>query len=236
MGIPTDLGSIVLAIGGLGTAAFALVDVSKIGGHGGLSDAGFDCIRSLVHALLGRDEQYRQTHTVNTYSVLDQLHANWINGVDLAEQRRSAKAALKLELNMDTADSFAKVTIVDAETLKQVIGKLDGTEPMTEKEKVVYGRFDFVLGTMIDAAYRRADQKYRNQAKVWAGAVAVVLAVLGGWSLSDLALVPYLSFSHDLALSLLGGVLAVPLAPIAHNVADAIAAGKNLAQAMRGKR
>ena len=138
--------------------------------------------------------------------------------------------------NRGVVDALVKeVTIVDAETLKQVIGKLDGTEPMTEKEKVVYGRFDFVLGTMIDAAYRRADQKYRNQAKVWAGAVAVVLAVLGGWSLSDLALVPYLNFSHDLALSLLGGVLAVPLAPIAHNVADAIAAGKNLARAMRGK-
>jgi hypothetical protein len=234
MALPMDLGDAVVAIGGLGTAAFALVDASKIAFKGGLSNVGFDCISSLVHALLSADTTYKQTHTVKTYSVFDQLHANWINGVELVEQRRSAKAALKLELNERTVKSFADVTVVDLETLTGLLEKLDGTEPMTDTEKAVYGRFDFVLGTMIDAAYRRADQKYRNCAKVYAGAVAIVLAILGGWAISTQPSDQFF-WKIDFWKSVLAGVLAVPLAPIAHNVASAISAGKNVAQALRSK-
>jgi hypothetical protein len=235
MAIPFDLGDAVVAVGGLGTAAFALVDASKIRSTGGLSNVGFDCIHSLVHTLLKSDPKYQQTHTVNTYSVFDQLHANWINGVDLVEQRKSAKAALKLELNANTAQSFGTATDVAPAMLLQIVPKLDGTQAMTPDETAAYGRFDFVLGTMIDAAYRRADQKYRNQAKVYAGAVAIVLAVLGGWAIST---EPGMTFfaKADFGLSLLGGLLAVPLAPIAHNVASAIAAGKNMAQTLRVKK
>lgn len=234
MAIPLDLGDAVVAIGGLGTAAFALVDASKVAFKGGLSNVGFDCISSLVHELLKADTRYKQTHTVKTYSVFDQLHANWINGVDLVEQRRSAKAALKLELNERTVASFAAVTEVDLDTLTGLLEKLDGTGQMSDKEKTVYGRFDFVLGTMIDAAYRRADQKYRNRAKVYAGGVAILLAVLGGWAVSTKPGYGFFS-SNDFWTSVFGGVLAVPLAPIAHNVASAIAAGKNVAQALRSK-
>lgn len=232
MALPLDLGDIVVAVGGLGTAAFALVDATKVGSKGGLSDKGFECIRSLVETLLG--EKVKQTHKVAVYSVLDQLHANWINGVDLAEQRKSAKAALKLELNTSTVGTFASVTKADAQTMTAIVQKLRTGEALSTAETAEFGRFDFVLGTMVDAAYRRADQKYRNKAQVYAGGVAIVLAALGGWSISTL---PGFGFfvSGDFPKALLCGVLAVPLAPIAHNVASAIAAGKNVAQAMRGK-
>jgi hypothetical protein len=138
-------------------------------------------------------------------------------------------------LDETTVATFAAATKTDVATLTTVVGKLYTGAPLLDPETAAYGRFDFVLGTMVDAAYRRADQKYRNQAKVYAGAVAIVLAVLGGWSISTRTGISYFA-SSDFPMALLCGLLAVPLAPIAHNVASAIAAGKNMAQTLRGRR
>jgi hypothetical protein len=44
----------------------------------------------------------------------------------------------------------------------------------------VFGRFDAALTFILDEAYQRADQKYRNKTKVAAGIIAVILALIGG--------------------------------------------------------
>lgn len=271
MALPTDPGNIVLAIGGLGTASFALVDVaSKTSPYGGLSNFGFKCIRSVVATLLTEATPPnlppgnsppppqastpavsvqpasaagstvapaaapQQTHTVNHYTVLDQLHANWINGVALADQCKIAKAALKLELNANTVTSFALVAGINPADLLRVVQQLESNTPLTDAETATYGRLDFVLGTMIDSAYQRADQKYRNWARLWAGVCALVLAFVGGWAVSNSVFASFLG-SRDMCLSLLGGLLAVPLAPVAKDLASTLAAAKNMVQSLREK-
>ena len=64
MAIPIDgLGTIVTAIGGLGTAAFGLVDATKIGSNGGISNAGFAFIQDAVRKLLPRARRGKSSLT-----------------------------------------------------------------------------------------------------------------------------------------------------------------------------
>jgi hypothetical protein len=84
--------------------------------------------------------------------------------------------------------------------------------------------------TLLDEAYQRADQAYRNTCKVVAGGVSVVLAVLGGWVQAHTSWA-YL-WSQDLAIAALTGLIATPLAPIAKDLASAVTAGANAIQSI----
>ncbi|HEV2728844.1 MAG TPA: hypothetical protein VGV15_02330 [Terriglobales bacterium] len=81
---------------------------------------------------------------------------------------------------------------------------------------------------MLDQGYQRADQRYRNSAKLLAVPVAVLLALLGAWAISPSSLTP-----SDYLRAVAGGLLATPLAPLAKDLASAIQAGTKLAQAWK---
>jgi hypothetical protein len=65
----------------------------------------------------------------------------------------------------------------------------------------------------LDEGYERADQRYRNAAKVLAGAFSIVLALFGGWIVGSNPL-----------LALFVGIIAVPLAPIAKDLSRTLQA------------
>ena len=218
-----DLSKIILAIGGLGTASYGVVDVSK-GLGGGVSNRGFGDIKKVVSQFIPVSDA-KIPSALSLASVLATLKANWLNGMALADQKSIAKAMIKLNLNEDTAGMMATATGVDKGALASIATKLSTGEALTTEETDAYGRFDLLLTAVLDQGYQRGDQRYRNSAKLLAVPVSVVLALLGAWAVWG-----GLNAS-DTPLAIVCGLLATPLAPVAKDVASAVQAGTKLAQA-----
>jgi hypothetical protein len=75
------------------------------------------------------------------------------------------------------------------------------------------------LSALLDQAYQRGDQRYRNSAKVAAVVASLSLAWLGVWA-----------GQLEPKLAIIAGLLATPLAPVAKDLASAIQAAAKLAQ------
>jgi hypothetical protein len=231
MAIPVDLPSIALAVGGLGTAAFGLVDATKIGPNGGISNAGFAFVENAVKKLMPNATRSKSARNASSEDLLDVLHGNWINGKPLADQKAIAKSLLKLRLSADTAKTFAEATGVDAKALGSVATSMTNGASLTAEQTNALGRFDLALTALLDRGYQHADQRYRSAAKVLGMIFAIVLAVLGGWAISHPE--PYFT-TADVWMAVLGGLLATPLAPISKDLASALTAGVKAVQAMKG--
>jgi hypothetical protein len=95
----------------------------------------------------------------------------------------------------------------------------------------VYARFDLIVTALLDQAYQCSDQKYRNMSRGLAALVAVLLAVAAGWTLTGDGFWK----SQELALSVLVGLLATPLAPVAKDLSSALAAAVNAMQVVKKK-
>jgi hypothetical protein len=233
--ILNHIGSVVTAVGALGTASFGIVDATK-SIFGGVSTRGFASIEKQMATLLPDTPVDSVTKTdtsepatppaLKLESILTSLKSNWINGVAQDDQVAIAKSLVKLRLNAALAPSLAKLTGVDATTLASVSTKIASGKPLDPSETDVYGRFDLVLTTVLDQAYQRGDQQYRNTAKILAGFVSIALAVSGNAALGD-------NTGHGFAEAILIGLLSTPLAPVAKDVASAIQAGANAVQSWR---
>ena len=209
----------IAAVGGLGVAAYALVDSSKAI-RGGVSNYGFGNIERVLTNLYPKNtEKNDRSNPLSLAMVMDTLLASWLNGIALADQKAIAKSLVKLRLDAVNAEHLAKVTGVDAGVLASVANKIATGESLTQQEKDVFGRFDLILSALLDEGYQRADQAYRNCAKAWAAAVSVGLALIGGWVVySDI-----FSNSKHFWTAILVGLLAVQLAPISKDLSSALA-------------
>lgn len=209
----------IAAVGALGTAAFGLVDSFKALPGGGISRSGFKFIRAAIIKLTPPVPSLDNTE-LSRDSILYTLLSQWINGVDKSNQISIAKSLIKLRLTPTTAPALAAATGVDSTILTQVATKIatGNSAGFTVQETDVYGRFDLLLNTLLDQAYQRADQRYKNAARAMAVPVAVVLAVVGA----------YLVFGGknftggDLAVAILAGLISTPIAPIAKDIASAV--------------
>ena len=223
----------VLAAGGLGTAAFALVDAMKALPGGGVSKFGFSQIVRAVSKLYLQGAGSQDAHNpLSLAGVLATLRANWLNGTALSDQKAIAKTLIKLRLDKANAAVLAAATGVDAATLTSVAAKIATGQSLSQQETDVFGRFDLILATLLDEGYERADQIYRNGAKALAIPISVLLAFVGGWTVSQLSWGDYLS-SNDLWAALLTGIVATPLAPISKDLATRIASAVRAAGFLR---
>jgi hypothetical protein len=230
---PNDLGGIVAAIGALGTASFALVDATKIGRSGGVSNSGFGFIEAAVRPLFpGARRKSPPPGSEDAAKLLGILHANWINGAALADQKAIAKALIKLRLTESTAAGFASATDVSPKVLTEVAKSMAAGTALTPEQANALGRFDIALTAMLDEGYQRADQRYRNSAKVLASIAAMLLALAGGWAVAGTDAASYFGTAF-MWKALLCGLLAIPLAPISKDLTSALAAGVKVAQAIR---
>ena len=216
-----DLSKLILAIGGLGTAAYGVVDATKALG-GGVSRVGFGDIKKVISKLIPASSLADgSVSALALDSALATLRANWMNGMAIADQKSIAKALVKLNLRPESADKLAKATGVDGEILTSVAKKLSTKDKLTDEETDVYGRFDLLLSSLFDQAYQRGDQRYRNTAKLLAVVVSVLLAWAGSWTVFG---------GGHFGLATLAGLLATPLAPVAKDLSSAIQAGAKVAQ------
>jgi hypothetical protein len=237
----SQLTAIIAAVGALGTAAFGLVDALKALPGGGISLAGFKFIRQAVLKFLPDDSSSDKTG-LSFDSLLLSLQSQWINGTATSDQVSIAKSLIKLRLTRDTAAAMANAAGVDRELLREVARKINSGEsptsaqsgePLTSAESDksltlaesdVYGRFDLVLTTLLDQAYQRADQRYRNVAKVAAIPVSVALALVA-------AKVAPNEISYPRAV--LVGLIATPIATIAKDLSTAITNGVQAIQSWK---
>ena len=224
-----QLGQVITAIGGLGTAAFGLVDAAK-SAFSGINRVGLKHIHEVVSELA--PEGANAGGPVNALplaNILDSLEANWVNGNDLASQKAIAKSLIKLHLSSANASTVAVKASVDPAVLTAVASNLETGTPLSQAEGDTYSRFDLIVTALLDEAYQVSDQVYRNFTKTLAALVAVALAVAGGWSLDG----ANFWSPKEIALAVLVGLLATPLAPIAKDLSSALASAVNTMQLIK---
>jgi len=213
-----------MAVGALGTAAFGLVDALKALPGGGISRAGFKFIRHVITNLTPPDSAL-ETGGLSRESVLYTLTSQWINGADSDDQLNIAKSLVKLRLTPGTAPALARATGVDAGVLTQVATSIATGTALTSQQSDVYGRFDLLLTTLLDQAYQRADQRYRNTAKIAAVPVSVALALIAAHVLPPNTI--------SLGQAALLGLIATPIAPIAKDLSTAISTSAQALQTLK---
>jgi hypothetical protein len=228
MSILQSLPSIITAIGGLGTAAFGLVDATKTLPGGGVNRIGFGKIESVVTTLTPG----APAAGLSQDKILSTLKANWFNGTDLGSQKSIAKSLIKQGLTDKNAADLAKATGVDSTVLQSVAKKISSGKALAQNETDVYSRFDFILTALLDDVYQDADQSYTNWTRAWAMVFAVLLAFVGGWTLKGGLFAGYW-WTKEMGEALVAGLLATPLAPIAKNLSSALAAAVNTMQAIK---
>ena len=216
----STLPQVIVAIGGLGTAAFGLVDASKPLLGGGVNHIGFGKIRTTVKALTPG----KAANSLSQDKILGTLQANWFNGAALSDQKAIAKSLIKLNLNADNAAQLAATTGIDANSLKSIATKIAAGTSLSADESNVYARFDMVVTALLDETYQRSDNLYVNWTRALAAAVAIALAVVGGMTLKN---------PPPISQSVIVGLLATPLAPIAKDLSSALATAVNAMQLVK---
>jgi hypothetical protein len=256
-----SLPTVISAIGGLGTAAFGLLEALKsLPFFGFINRIGFGGIKRTVASLTPPDPGPGATAPINALpqkNVLHSLESNWINGNDLGSQKSIAKSLVKLNVSVGNAPALANATNVNGEQLTTVAAYIVSggynshpqlpapaglplagpvaeiqLPPLTQQEADTWSRFDLIVTAMLDDCYQRADQIYRNGTRGLAALIAVILAVGGAYLLQGGAWGTFLH-SANFSRALLVGLLATPLAPIAKDLSTALATAVNTMQLVK---
>ena len=208
------------AAAGLGTAAMGLVDTSKAF-NGGASNFGFGYIENAIGPFLPAGGE-----TFGKAKILETLKANWLNGVAAADQKAKAKSLIHLGLTTGNAAQLAATAGVDAAKLTSLAQNVANGANPSQDELNVLGQFDVILSAALDAAYERGDQKYRNASKALAMGVATGLAVIAGWLIYGSGTSSIWGYfgSWNFGLSIIVGLSATPLAPVAKDLSTSLQA------------
>lgn len=207
--IITNIGNVIAAIAALGTASMGLVDALKVFGRFGPSNIGFGDIRAQLTPFLPA----QAAGAYNSAMLLQTLRANWINGVDKSQQKAKAKSLIHLGLTKGNAAGLAAAAGVDPGALQSVAAKTAAGDTVTTQELNVVGQFDAILSAVLDAAYERADQKYRNFCKALATVIAVALSLIAANFMQA-----------NFIAALIAGIAAVPLAPVSKDLVTTLQA------------
>jgi hypothetical protein len=202
-----------------------LVDATKAF-RGGPSNIGFGDVETAIAPFLAASAPGTGT-AFGTAEILRTLRANWLNGMPKPDQKAKAKSLIHLGLTQGNAAALAAAAGVDPAKLTNLAAKTtSGTTPDPDEINVL-GQFDAVLSAVLDAAYERGDQRYRNASKLLAMAVSTILGAVGGWlvySGSTTASAWSYFGSWHFGVALLVGLSATPLAPIAKDLATSLQA------------
>ncbi len=199
-----NIGTIVLAVGALGTASFGIVEGLKWT-FIGLS--GFRQIRKLLGAPVM--EALRVAYGPEYMPLLKaQYRANRTFG----ELPKSIRQGARVGLTPSTAEALAdRIGVVSKAELKAVAGALQTGKNLTDSQRNILGRYELALDTRIDAALALANDKYVGYMRGLASLVSIGIALV----------VRYVTGGEYLT-ALIIGVAAVPIAPIAKDLASAL--------------
>ncbi|QKD01271.1 hypothetical protein [Mesorhizobium loti] len=222
-GLP-NLVNLITAVGALGGAAMGLVDTTKLFG-GGPSNFGFGYIEQALSPFLSALASSSTPY--GKHAILRTLRADWLNGVAKDDQKAKAKSLIQLSLSQIDATALANVAAVDPAALQSAVQKKASSQAAAPEEASALGQFEAVLGAVIDTAYERGDQEYRNASKFLAMLTSVALGAAGG------SIVFYPIGHGDLLFCVLAGLIATPVAPVAKDLASALQTAVAAASALK---
>jgi hypothetical protein len=215
--------NLVTAVGALGGASMGLVDTTKLFG-GGPSNFGFGFIEDSLAPFL--DAAASSSAPFGKHAILRKLKADWLNGVAKENQKSKAKSLIQLNVSQVDPVALANVAAVDPGQLQSAVQKKASGQDISPQETSTLGQFDAILTAVIDTAYERGDQKYRNATKFLAMVTSVVLSGIGG-------LIVWGSDLSDIMFCLFAGLIATPLAPVAKDLASALQTAVTAASALK---
>lgn len=238
----TELATLITAAGGLGTAAFGIVDAVKGNNRVGL--AGFDRLEETLSKLvLAFKSAYGDDY-------LDLLRAQYRGGVE--ELGKSLRQGVRAGLTTKNAKEIAlSLGVVDPQQLHDAVRLLENAEmsgfdiaqldpaSMTPEQRAqsdeieraqrILARYEMAADLRIDAAVTVAYADYKRAARMLATEIAIALGLTAGVLL---ALNDCTHFVEYVLKGAFVGFAAVPLAPIAKDIATAI---QTTASAMKRK-
>lgn len=222
-GSVSNLANLVAAIGALGGASMGLVDTTKMF-RGGPSNFGFGYIENGLAPFL--DAIASSAAPFGKHAILRTLKGDWLNGAAKADQKAKAKSLIQLSLSQANAASLANVAAVNAEALRSAVQKKADGGAAAAADTSALAQFESVLTAVIDEAYERGDQKYRNAAKTLAMVTSVVLSEIAGMSIWG-------ATQENLIFFVVTGLIATPLAPVAKDVASALQTAATAANVLK---
>ena len=199
-----NLGTLVLAVGALGTAAFGIVEALKWTPIGLM---GF----GQINRLLG-DPVMKALEVAYGPEYLSLLKGQYRSGRTEAQLSKTIRQGARVGLTPETAASLAdRIGVVQPDDLTAVAASLQTGEDLSDEHRSILGRFELALDARIDAAMALANDRYAGSLRVIASVVAIVIALAVG-----------LNAGEDLLISLVVGIAAVPIAPMAKDLSKAI--------------
>jgi hypothetical protein len=203
------IGAIVLAAGALGTAAFGIVEGLKRWKP--LGEAGFPVVLELLNPI------FVTLHAAYGPDVDKVLRAQYRG--ERSELTRVIRQGARIGLKPENAEAVAtSLGIVQAADLKAATEQIEVGRELSAEHRNVIGRYELAVDARIDAALCLAIDEYATVAKITASAIALAIALAVGLTVGQ----PF--------QALLVGIAAVPLAPIAKDVATAL---RSAADALR---
>lgn len=201
----TSISDMLLATGALGTASFGIVEASKWLSLVG--EAGF----SAAHTRLGS-----LTATLSVAYGRD--YESMLRGLYRGDQRdltRTLRQGVRVGLTAANAAAVASfLGSIDGAQLAAVAGKAQSGGTLSDDDRSLIGRYELAADARIDAALAVANADYAGTARILASAVSLLIAVATQRALGDDAV--------PLTTAILVGIAAVPLAPIAKDLASAL--------------
>jgi hypothetical protein len=214
-----DIETIVLAIGALGMAAFGIVEALK---WTRLGEAGFAAIVKGLGPLMNT----LKSAYGPAFEAL--LRAQYRG--DNKELARVIRQGVRVGLTPDNAGEAADfLQVASAEDLKAVAAALKEGSALSDAQRNMLGRFELAVDARIDAALTLAQSHYAGTQRCAASLIAVAIALVAGiWMRGTQANftgpITFRTFSPVLLQSLLVGIAAVPVAPIAKDLVSALQA------------
>lgn len=213
-----QLGELILAAGGLGIAAFGIVEGLK---WSRLGVAGF--ARGM--RLLGHLTDALAVAYGGDWAEL--LKAQYRQGRVSGELPRTVRQGVRAGLRGDNAEAIGdQLGLPAPAALGEVADKLARGKKLTDDETNLLGRFELAADARIDAAMGLADSRYVVAQRLAAAAVAFLIALTAVVFLEP-------GTPRSWGLAVLVGLSAVPLAPISKDVVSALQAAQ---QALRARR
>lgn len=220
----SNLVNLITAVGALGGASMGLVDTTKMF-RGGPSNFGFGHIERALAPFL--DALASSAAPFGKHAILRTLKGDWLNGAAKDDQKAKANSLIHLNLSRINATALANVAAVDPAALQAAVQKKADGVAAAPEESGALEQFEAVLTAVINEAYERGDQKYRNAAKFLAMVTSVVLGGIGS------LLVYGTSDYGSLGFCLLAGLVATPIAPVAKDLASSLQTAVTAASAIK---
>lgn len=204
-----DITTLLLAAGALGTVAFGIVEALKWWRFG---EYGYDALIAHLGSLRSTLEE------VYSAPLLDEVLRTLYRG-NPDDLTRALRQGVRAGLTTKSAANVAQgIPTLDKDILVAAADAIQSGQELTTEQRSVLGKYELMADAKIDGSLAVAQGHYAGKLRLTAAAFAIMLALfIGG--------VQFFADGQNVTLlgrALLIGVLAVPVAPITHDLVDVI--------------